>query len=137
MSLPINDMINFFKRYWPSLLTLAVVLYATLYPDPLDDNTMPPIPHLDKLIHAVMMGGLYGAIVFDTQRADRSKSLSRAFLIAAAVGVIAFGALDEVAQTAMGLGRSGDGLDFVADFVGVAVAFFAAPPMVRKVLKIN
>lgn len=130
-------MIKFFKRYWPSLLTLAVVLYATLYPDPLDDNTMPPIPHLDKLIHAVMMGGLYGAIVFDTQRADRSKSLSRAFLIAVAVGVIAFGALDEVAQNAMGLGRSGDGLDFVADFVGVAVAFFVAPPMVRKVLKIN
>lgn len=132
-----NDMKNFIKRYWPSVLTLAVVLYATLYPDPLDDSTMPPIPHLDKLIHAVMMGGLYGAIVFDAQRADRSKSLSRAFLIAAAAGVIAFGALDEEAQNAMGLGRSGDGFDFVADFVGVAVAFFAAPPVVRKVLRMN
>ena len=134
MNLPMNKIIDFIKNYWPSAITLAVVLYATLCSDPLGDSSMPPIPHLDKLIHAVMMGGLYGAIVFDRQRSDRSRRFSAHFLLMLAACVVAFSALDEVAQYAMGLGRSGDELDFVADCVGVIVAFFTAPAAVRKVL---
>lgn len=130
-----NKISDFVRHYWPSVLTLSVVLYATLCSDPLGDSSMPPIPHLDKLIHAVMMGGLYGAIVFDRQRSDRSRPLTRRFIYLLAAAVIAFGALDEVAQVAMGLGRSGDLYDFAADCSGVAVAFFTAPPAVRKVLK--
>ena len=130
-----NKISDFIRHYWPSVLTLSVVLYATLCSDPLADSSMPPIPHLDKLIHAVMMGGLYGAIVFDRQRSDRSRPLTRRFIYLLAAAVIAFGALDEVAQVAMGLGRSGDLYDLAADCSGVAVAFFTAPPAVRKVLK--
>lgn len=129
-----NKIKHFITAYWPSALTLGVVLYATLFSDPLGDHEMPPIPHLDKLIHAVMMGGLFGAIAFDRQRADKSRRLSRRFLNTLAIAIMAFGILDEIAQVSMGLGRSGDIYDLAADWSGVIVAYFIAPPTIRKVL---
>lgn len=129
-----NKLKQFIVSYWPSALTLGVVLYATLWSDPLGDQEMPPIPHLDKLIHVIMMGGLFGAIAFDRQRSDKSRRLSRLFLNTLAVAVMAFGILDEIAQVSMGLGRSGDIYDLAADWTGVIVAYFAAPPAIRKVL---
>lgn len=132
-----NKILIFFKHYWPSALTLAVVLYATLCSDPLGEQEMPMIPHLDKLIHAIMMGGLFGAIVFDRQRADKTKRVSRIYLNTLAVALMAFCILDEIAQTAMGLGRSGDILDLAADWTGIAIAYLSAPTVVRKVLRMN
>ena len=132
-----NKIKNFITAYWPSALTLGVVLYATLFSNPLGDHEMPPIPHLDKLIHAIMMGGLFGAIAFDTQRADKSHRLSRRFLNVLAIAIMAFGILDEIAQVTMGLGRSGDIFDLAADWTGVIVAYFTAPPTIRKVLGIK
>lgn len=128
---------RFIIAYWPSMLTLCVVLYATLFSDPLGDHEMPPIPHLDKLIHAVMMGGLFGAIAFDKQRADKTRRLSRRFLVTLSAAIMAFGAADEIAQAAMGIGRSGDLLDLAADWTGVTVAYFTAPPVIRKVLGVR
>ena len=129
-----NNIKNFIIKYWPSALTLGVVLYATLFSDPLGDHEMPPIPHLDKLIHAIMMGGLYGAVAFDTQRANKSRRLSRRFLNTLAIVIMAFGIIDEIAQVTMGLGMSGDVLDLAADWTGVIIAYFSAPPTIRKVL---
>ena len=129
-----NKLVTFAKHYWPSALTLAVVLYATLCSDPLGDRDMPTIPHLDKLFHAVMMGGLLGAIIFDRQRSDKSRPVSRKFLNIAAVAILIFCIIDEIAQTEMGLGRSGDILDLIADWTGIAIAYLTAPPTVRKVL---
>lgn len=124
------------KRYWPSALTLAVVIYATLFPDPVGAEELPPIPHIDKLIHAVMMGGLFGAIVFDTQRCNRDKKLKPRFLVVTALAVTAFSIADEIAQASLIEGRSGDILDLAADWAGIAAAYFLAPPVVRKVLKV-
>lgn len=132
-----NRCIVFMSQYWPSALTLGVVLYATLCSDPLGDNSLPLIPHLDKLIHAVMMGGLFGAVVFDRQRADKSHRVSRRFLWILAFCIAVFCVADELAQSAMNLGRTGDKADLIADFVGVAVAYFIAPPTVRKVLRVQ
>ncbi|MDE6704231.1 MAG: VanZ family protein [Muribaculaceae bacterium] len=132
-----NKLLTFLKGYWPSVLTLAVVLYATLCSNPLGDQEMPAIPHLDKLIHAIMMGGLFGAIVFDKQRANKSKRVSRKFLNILTVAIMGFCIIDEIAQTEMGIGRSGDILDIVADWSGIAIAYFTAPPIVRKVLGLS
>lgn len=123
-----------FYRYWPSMITLAVVLYATLWSDPVGDYTLPPIPHLDKLIHAVMMGGLYGAVLFDKQRADH-RPPSAAFMRVTACIVMVFCIFDEIAQSLMGIGRSGDILDLAADWFGIIVAYFIAPPAIKKGLK--
>ena len=55
---------RFVVAYWPSMLVSVVILYATLVPDPVGVDDLPSLPHVDKLIHAVMFGGLTGAVAF-------------------------------------------------------------------------
>jgi VanZ family protein len=126
---------QFFKRWYPSCLVLAVILYATLASHPLPEDSLPLIPYLDKWIHAIMMGGFVGAIAFDWKRADRSRRLSFKVMMCIAVGVMIFGAADELMQLLADNGRSGEWLDLAADIVGALVAVFAAPPAINAVLK--
>lgn len=131
------DIKAFASRFWPTAIVLAIIIYATLSSDPIGADELPLIPHIDKLIHAVMMGGLLGAIVFDLQRSDRTTLLRRRTIIIATLAVMAFGAVDEVIQATVVDRRSGDILDLIADWTGTWVAFFTAPPAVRKVLKMK
>lgn len=130
----------FFISFWPSLLTLGVVLYATLWPDPAMASDLPAIPHLDKLIHAVMLGGLFGAIVFDIMRRQRREGLpagiSSRRLVFLALALMVFGVVDEALQALVTDTRSAEFLDLLADWTGIWVAFFTAPPAVRKVLRL-
>lgn len=118
------------------MLTFGVIVYATLSSNPLPDTDMPDIPHLDKVIHAVMMGGLTGALAFDLQRRNRSKDILTFRLMATIwLGVAVLSVLDEICQTTLTDTRSGDPLDLVADLVGAAIAVFLAPPAIRCVLR--
>lgn len=120
------------------MLTLGVILYATLASDPLPDTELPVIPNIDKVIHAVMMGGLTGAVAFDIQRRDKSRSLLTFRLMAAIwLGVAIFSAVDETAQAMLTDSRSGDPLDLAADLAGATAAVFLAPPAIRAVLRMN
>lgn len=56
---------KFCKEWWPTALTLSAVLYATLWPDPVGASEVMLFPGADKLIHAIMMGGLASAVLFD------------------------------------------------------------------------
>lgn len=125
-------------RWWPSALVVAVVLYATLFPDPLPDDEMPPIPYLDKIIHAILFGGTAGAVAFDYQRARRPHNVLTPRVMGwICAGALVFGGAIEIMQEAMHLGRSGDWLDLVGDAAGIVVAWFAAPPAIRAVLGIS
>lgn len=124
-------MLVFVKKWWPSILTFSVVLYATLWPDPVGAEEVSLFPGADKLIHAIMMGGLASAVLFDWRRSGRS--LSRRFIVSVACVAVLFSALDEIAQNAMNLGRALEFLDFLADTGGIIIASFAAPPVINKI----
>lgn len=121
-------------RWLPSAIVIAVILYATLFPDPAGADMFPLIPHIDKLIHAIMFGGLAGALAFDYERTgSRQRPEPRVMLICCGAS-LAFGGGIELLQGAMGLGRGADWWDFAADTVGVAVAYFTAPPAIKAVV---
>ncbi len=125
-------------NFWPSIITLGVILYATLASDPLPDTNLTPIPHIDKAIHAVMMGGLVGAVAFDLQRRRRSRYILTLRLMACIwLGVAIFSVLDEIAQATLTSARSGDPLDLAADLAGATAAVFLAPPAIRRVLRVR
>lgn len=133
---------EFIKSYWPSLLTLAVILYATLWPDPEVPETVFLFPHVDKLIHAIMFGGLFGAIVFDTRRRNRRMGLrpcnvSQSTLLRIGLILLIFSVVDEFLQKALTTTRSADIWDIMADWGGILIAFIIAPPVVRWVLPAN
>ena len=115
------------------MIVVAVILYATLNSDPMGADQLPAIPHIDKLIHAVMFGGLFSAIAFDRYRAGLS--IGTKPLLVIAIICAGAGALDEFGQEAMHNGRSADIVELVADCTGIAVAYFTAPPAIRKVVK--
>ena len=123
-------------RWWPSVIVILVILYATLYPDPAGVDKLPPIPYLDKLIHAIMFGGMAGALAFDHTRAvpGRRRPGHRVMLLCCLASIVAGGVI-ELLQEAMGLGRGAEWLDFGADALGVLVAYFAAPPAIAAVLR--
>lgn len=129
-------MLKKLRYYIPTLVVVGVILYATLSSDPLGDSSLPSIPHFDKLIHAVMMGGLLGAFAFDWQRANPEKRLTSSFMWAVFGCVLAFGILDELLQGSIDNGRTGDPFDFLADCIGAAAAVYLAPPAIRAVLRI-
>lgn len=124
---------NVLKKYWPTAVTLLVILYATWLPHPVDPADLPPFPHFDKLIHAVMMGGLLGAVLFDERRSGRR--LTRRLVTWSAVAVAVFSVVDEVVQGLLPIGRPSDWLDLAADFAGIAVAMVAAVPAVNFIFR--
>lgn len=127
---------RFFIDFWPTMLVIAVIAYATLNSDPVAPD-MTLLPHMDKLIHAIMMGGLLSAVAFDCQRRDRTHNvLTPKFLWILFICVAALSIGDEYLQKAMENGRSADILDFVADITGALIALFTAPPVIRAVLKV-
>ena len=112
------------KRWWPTILCVAVILYATLSADPTAGAELPLFPGFDKLVHAVMFGGLAGAVAFDWQRSHRATFLDRRRMTVICALCVVAGGADELAQWA----------DFLADIIGIAVAWVAAPPAIRRVL---
>lgn len=126
---------HFAKNYWPTALVVAVILYATLFPDPAGVDELPPIPHIDKLIHAIMFGGLAGAMGFDYARSHGLLCPSRSAMGLFAVIATLAGGVIEILQGAMQLGRGADWFDLLADGVGALVAFFIAPPVIAWCLK--
>lgn len=126
---------NILRNYWPSALVCSVILYSTLASEPALADDLPKIPHLDKLIHAIMFGGFAGALCFDYSRCHACRKVNAKTMFIFSLVAIAFGGLIELLQNAMQIGRSGDWLDFIADTVGVIIAFFTAPIAVAAVLK--
>ena len=111
------------------MTVVALIVYATVNDEPEGVELLPPIPYLDKLIHAIMFGGLFGALCRAGWR------LTQKTLLWIFVGCSLAGACDEVAQTYLTSVRQGDPTDWLADTAGITVAYFTAPPAVRKVLR--
>lgn len=125
-------------RWWPTALTVALILYATLAEHPAGAEELPVIPYIDKLIHAIMMGGLTGAAVFDYKRAHRAEgSLTAAVMYRIVLAVMLFSFVDEIAQEYLTDARGGEVGDFVADGLGIGGAFFLAPPVVCRLLRVS
>ncbi|MCM1297749.1 MAG: VanZ family protein [Muribaculaceae bacterium] len=116
-----------------TIVTAIAIFYLTIAPHPLPDNEIRWWQHSDKVVHAIMFGALYFAFYFDYVRKsghDKWKSVTTIYTVAA---VALFGALIEVAQSSMGLGRSGDVIDFLADCGGTIVAAIIAPRIFNRI----
>lgn len=131
--------------HWiPSACTLAAILWLTLASRPLPDMDIPMFEGIDKVVHAIMMGGLTGALMFDYRRngrwclrnsnAGHQHVLTPGVIAVICFSVAAFSAADEWAQGALTIARSADIYDFFADLVGIAVAAMIATPTINWLL---
>lgn len=107
-----------------TILVTAAILWLTLAPDPLPEESLPTFPGMDKVAHACMFGGLLIAVIWDWL-ALSGRRLGKKRPLWAALAVAAFGGAVELVQEAMGMGRGADILDFLADCGGVALIYGA------------
>lgn len=101
---------------------LAMALAAWLLIAP-DVGPPPLFPYQDKVFHLICFGGLTGPAVLALPR--RYAPFWLAHMIALGGGI-------EIVQTLSRKGRQGDVTDFLADLVGIALAFVIAR-MLRRV----
>ncbi len=111
-------------------MIFAAVCWLTLAPEPTGKVHIELFRGADKVVHACMMGGLTAVILFDLWRRERHMPSKREML-RVAICVTLFSALDEWAQGIMGMGRTADPYDFLADLTGMALAMLATPPLLR------
>lgn len=125
-----------FKSWWPSAIVLAIILWLTLSPDPVPGNHLKLFNGADKIVHAVMMGCLTAILLYDFARnGGKHKSISRKNAAVIGLSVACFSALDEWAQGAMGLGRTSDIMDFLADLSGMLITISVLPPLINRQYK--
>lgn len=126
---------RFLKKFWPTIIVLLVVLYATEWPDPLPEDAPPLFFGADKLIHAIMMGGIVAAVLFDLSRHKGRAILTSKNIWMTTLAVAVFAAIDEISQSIFGLGRESDILDLLADWGGCIIAALTAPPVLRYIFR--
>lgn len=126
------------KRWVTTALVVLAILYLTLVPRPLPDAGV-EIPGLDKVVHAVMFGGLAFVACIDAAQRRRGSfgrlARGKGWFIALLSAVS--GGLVEIAQMAMGAGRSGDLLDFIADCAGAVAGMLLAARVLASLSKQN
>lgn len=103
--------------------TLLLILWLTLAPHPTGDMEIELFPGADKVIHALMFGFLTFTACEETMKSRRWQPLAMPLMLTIAAAASCIGIGIEFAQQAMGLGRSMESLDIVADTAG---AFLAA-----------
>lgn len=104
-----------------SLLTTLVILWLTLMPDPLGDNTPILFPGADKVVHALMFGFLTVMILTDFSRKRGWRAAGRKTVAASALFSSLMGILIEVLQKVMDLGRGFEIADMMADITGAVI----------------
>lgn len=99
-------------------ITVIAILWLTLAPHPTGDLEIPLFPGADKVVHMIMFGFLTFIVLLELMKRNKWHTLSLA-----SVGIVAFicaifGIGIEIIQGAMGLGRSFELLDIIADSAG-------------------
>ena len=100
----------------PGTLVVAAILYLTLAPKPLGDDTPELFEGADKVVHAIMFGAMSFTLALDRLMgrgaiSHVSLALITAITIATGIGI-------ELLQSVMDCGRSGDMADGMADIAG-------------------
>ena len=103
-------------------ITVAAILWLTLAPHPTGDVELPLFPGADKIVHAAMFGFLAFMVLLETMKHRKWNALPLAEIGVMAFLCSGFGIGIEIAQRAMGLGRSFEVLDILADSAGAFVA---------------
>jgi VanZ family protein len=107
-------------RFWKPLLWLAIILVLSLIPG----NKLPGIPripHIDKVVHALMYFGLAVLLVRPLKRLPSSRAYIWAVLICLVIGTAV-----EYSQAYLTVNRSGSFYDELANAAGaiLGVVFY-------------
>lgn len=118
--------------YLPTGVVLCAILYLSLTADPMPNTSrFFDFPGADKLVHFIMYGGLTGCFCFDYYRRPCNSYNAKVPVIATLTAIIISGVV-ELLQNSMGLGRTGDWLDMLANALGALVGMVVGDALMRR-----
>lgn len=104
-------------------VVFAAILWLTLAPHPLGAREIPLFTGADKVAHILMFAALELCVLTDIRKLRPGRAPRLPLIAATVAGCILLGVGIEILQRAMGLGRSFEVWDIIADAFGsVAVA---------------
>ena len=106
-----------------TVIVFAAIMWFTLVPHPTGKMSLSLFPGADKIAHGVMFFALTAALLTDIMKKQRWQALGLPVIGLTAFVTTIAGVIIEIAQRKMGLGRSFETLDIIADAAG---AFLAA-----------
>ena len=118
----IKSILNHIPKWLLSGLTLALILWLTLAPHPTGDIDLPLFPGVDKVVHVIMFGFFALMVCVDYMRAHKWASMSLTTVSCIAFATALFGVGIEFIQEWMGIGRSLEIMDMLADSAGAMAA---------------
>ncbi len=129
----------FLKYNWPGIIWIIIILLLTCLPG----NFFPHVPSISdilspgNLIH-ILMFVILVLFLIDGFRRQYAIILLRykPIIISITIGLF-FGALTEIMQGVLNIGRTASLYDFIADAIGCCIAYFIYLFYFRKKWKIN
>lgn len=103
-------------------IILVLILWLTLAPHPTGHLRLPLIPGADKIVHLVMFGVLTFVVLLEIMKHRNWDVLSLPTVGTVTFICALFGLGIEILQRAMGLGRTFEVLDILADAAGAFAA---------------
>ena len=123
-----QNIYNILYRYPLSLLTIATIIYLTLFYK--SDDKTPTFQHLDKIVHFTMYAGLCSVLWFEYMCSHKK------ITIGAVILPILFSGGLEIAQSTITTTRKGDIFDFLFNTLGVlsAIVFslYVSRPIIER-----
>ena len=113
-----KEYLSRFPAWTLTIITLAVIGWLTLAPKPLGDQPPQLFPGADKIVHGLMFGFLATMMLIDWQRKHQWQKVSLKQGMWCAIISSLSGITIEFMQSGMGLGRSLEIEDMIADSVG-------------------
>lgn len=128
---PFKDRISRFPAWTFTFIILCVILWLTLAPHPLGETDFPMFPGADKIVHALMFGGLAVTGLFDWSRVHGWEAVPGIWAWSITLASIVVGIDIEFAQESMAYGRRLETGDMIADGIGSVLALIVWKIMER------
>lgn len=106
------------KNIISSIIAIIILILSLTGPSTFSKLSIPPIPYLDKIVHASMYFALMSALIFENRAILKGP---KNYFILATIPLI-FGAAIEMMQTIFTTDRSGDILDEVFNLTGIILS---------------
>jgi hypothetical protein len=124
------------KRYWMSLIFIAVILILCFI-NPPEVPVKLPMTNPDKLVHFLMFLGLSGIIFFDNSCRLKQKVNGWLIFGSSFLFPVVFSGAIEIAQECLTATRSGDWADFLYDTIGVSCSYLICSGINRRLIGKN
>lgn len=118
------SVIYLFFNYWKSIfVSVCIAILSFAAPSNFSEIPTFEFTYADKIVHLLMYFGLALALMIDYRKSTKTNRYNGYFVLFCFALPVIFGGIVEIVQSAYFAPRTGDWFDWLADILGVLVAW--------------